>query len=247
MTISVVIPCKDDAEVLARCLTALAEQTRAADEVIVVDNNSSDDSAATAARAGAWVVTCHQPGIPAASARGYDAASGDLLLRLDADCLPPPTWIADVVASFARAPDAAAVSGTARFYDGPALLRRPLAVLYLAAYAMTAVPALGHRPLFGSNFAMRREVWESVRESVHRADPELHDDLDLSFHIGRSHRIRRLRGAPMTMSMRPFYDVRSFCRRSWRGVHTITAHWPADFPPCRWRRVLRGRRSARPA
>lgn len=243
MTVSVVIPCRDDSAELARCLAALSEQTRPGDEVIVVDNNSTDDSAETARRWGATVVSCLDPGIPAASSRGYDAASGDLLLRLDADCIPPPSWIADVIAAFARHPEAGAVSGPARFHDGPALLRRPLAALYLAAYAFTAVPALGHRPLFGSNFAMRREAWESVRGSVHRADPELHDDLDLSFHIGAHHRIRRLRGAPMTMSMRPFSNARAFVRRSWRGVHTIAAHWPEDFPPYRWRRILRRERA----
>lgn len=230
---------------LARCLAALAEQTRPAEEIVVVDNNSTDDSAETARSWGAAVVSCAEPGIPAASTRGYDAAQGELILRLDADCLPPPTWIAEVIAAFERYPEAGAVTGPARFHDGPVLLRRPLAALYLAAYAMTAVPALGHRPLFGSNFAMRREAWEVVRDSVHRLDPELHDDLDLSFHVGRRYRIRRLRAAPMTMSVRPFVSASSFARRSWRGVHTITAHWPEDFPPYRWSSILRARAGAR--
>jgi glycosyltransferase involved in cell wall biosynthesis len=40
-SVSVVIPCKDDAEPLARCLESLGEQTLRALEVIVVDNASS--------------------------------------------------------------------------------------------------------------------------------------------------------------------------------------------------------------
>ncbi|HVL60567.1 MAG TPA: glycosyltransferase, partial [Microbacterium sp.] len=43
-TISVVIPCLDDADFLAACLEALARQHRRADEVIVVDNGSPDAS-----------------------------------------------------------------------------------------------------------------------------------------------------------------------------------------------------------
>jgi glycosyltransferase involved in cell wall biosynthesis len=41
-TISVIIPCLDDAGYLTACLDALARQTRPADEVVVVDNGSTD-------------------------------------------------------------------------------------------------------------------------------------------------------------------------------------------------------------
>ena len=73
-TVSVVIPVRDDAEMLARCLAALAAQTRPADEIVVVDNGSSDDSASVARSAGARVVAEATPGIPQAASTGYDAA-----------------------------------------------------------------------------------------------------------------------------------------------------------------------------
>ncbi|GGC82343.1 glycosyl hydrolase [Tersicoccus solisilvae] len=236
VTVSVVIPVKDDAVALAACLDALAHQTRRADEIVVVDNNSTDDSAALARAAGARVVPCATPGIPAASATGYDAAAGDLILRLDADCVPGPTWVATVVAALDRHPEVGAVTGHARFIDGPPRLRGPLAVAYLGAYALATGAALGHPPLFGSNLGMRRAAWEDVRASVHRDDPLLHDDLDLSFHLGERHRIRYLPGASMGMSMRPFRSGRSFAHRMRRGMRTVTVHWPHDLQPARsWR------------
>ena len=119
-----------------------------------------------------------------------------------------------------------------------AMLRAPLAALYLFTYTVTTTPALGHRPLFGSNLAMRREVWESVRTSVHRDDPELHDDLDLSFHIGERHRVRYVKTEAMGMSMRPFRSASSFRRRTYRGFRTVAVHWPRDFPPHRWSRMF---------
>lgn len=236
-TISVVVPVKDDAASLERCLRALAAQTRRPDEVLVVDNGSTDDSAAVAGRAGATVIRCSEPGIPAASALGYDSAVMDLILRLDADCIPPDSWVQSVVTAFAERPDVAAFTGGARFVDGPRWLRVPLAAVYLAAYATASAPALGHLPLFGSNLAMRRGIWHDVRASVHRHDAEVHDDLDLAFHVGEAHRIRYLRGVPMGMSMRPFRSTGSMMQRVARGFRTIAVHWPHDFPPARWLRL----------
>ncbi len=233
LAVSVVIPVKNDSNRLVKCLALLNAQSRLANEIIVVDNGSTDDSAQVAQAAGATVISCLEPGIPAASARGYDAAVGDIIFRLDADCEPAESWIANILARFEEQPDVAAFTGFARFIDGPVLLRTPLAALYLFTYEMVAVPALGHRPLFGSNFAMRRVAWESVQELVHRADPELHDDLDLSFHLGLRNKIRYLRGEAMGMSMRPFFDLGSFFRRTYRGIRTIALHWPQECFPMR--------------
>ena len=244
-TVSVVIPVKDDARQLEECLAALHRQTRRPDEIIVVDNASDDDSARVARAAGAVVTRCDQPGIPAAAGHGYDTASGDLVLRLDADCRPDPTWVSVIVAEFDR-PDVSVVTGWARFRDGPRLLRAPLAGVYLGAYALAGIAALGHLPLFGSNLAFRRGAWAEVRHHVHRSDPELHDDLDLSFHLGVRHRIRVVRGAALGISMRPFADPRAFGRRFGRGVRTVVRHWPDDFPPRRWSALAR-RRAARRA
>lgn len=237
LTVSVVIPVKNDAPALARCLEALARQTAPADEIVVVDNASTDASAEVARSAGARVVTCAEPGIPAAAATGYDSATGDVVLRLDADCLPAEDWIAAYLAAFADRPGVSVFTGGARFVDGPPALRAPLADLYLGAYTLVCGAALGHLPLFGSNAAFRRAAWQRVRSEVHRDDPEVHDDLDLAFHFGEQHAIRFVRHAAMGISMRPFGRGQGFGRRIVRGLRTVVVHWPADFPPIRWNRL----------
>lgn len=244
LTVSVVIPVKDDSAELARCLAALERQTRRADEIIVVDNGSADDSADVARAAGVTLVKCSQEGIPAASAQGYDSASGDLILRLDADCVPAEDWLEALATAFAGRPDVSAFTGGAHFMDGPAALRGPLASVYLFAYAAATVPALGHLPLFGSNLAFRRAAWNAVRSEVHRHRADIHDDLDLAFHIGQRHRIRYLRGARMGMSIRPFRSASSFGVRMARGFRTVTTHWPRQFPPLRWTRLVLSRSAA---
>jgi len=246
LTVSIVIPVKDDAAQLRRCLRALARQTRLPDEIVVVDNGSSDDSAAVAFAAGARLIRCDAAGIPAAASAGYDAARGDLILRLDADSVPAPDWVAAFAQAFATRPDVGAFTGGARFIDGPPALRTPLAAVYLGGYAAAGLAALGHPPLFGSNMAFRREAWRHVRSRVHRDDATLHDDLDLAFHLGEHRRIRYLPQARLGISMRPFGDPRAFARRVRGGFRTVFVHWPTDFPPVRWdRRLLRGLRGAR--
>ncbi|GAA1991831.1 glycosyltransferase family 2 protein [Microbacterium pumilum] len=243
--VSVVIPAKDDSDSLARCLAALGAQTRPPDEIIVVDNGSSDATPDVAAAAGATLVRCPEPGIPAASAAAYDHATGELILRLDADCVPSPRWVEAMASAFEERPDVAVFTGGAAFIDGPHWLRRPLAAVYLGAYAVVVTPALGHLPLFGSNLALRRDAWHDVRATVHRHDGEIHDDLDLAFHIGEGHRIRFIRGASMGMSMRPFSSASSLVVRVRRGFRTVGVHWPRDFPPFRWLRLaVRARGSA---
>ncbi|WP_336659881.1 glycosyltransferase family A protein [Leucobacter sp. USHLN153] len=234
---SVVIPVKDDAVLLERCLEALSRQTRLPDEIIVVDNNSSDDSALVAVAGGARVVNCARPGIPAASATGYDAAVGDYVLRLDADCVPGTGWVQTMAETLDRRADVDVATNGAHFVDGPRLARRIAAVAYLAAYVVTTAPALGHRPVFGSNLAFRRTAWLDIRDRVH-LHPDIHDDLDLAYHFGERHRIRRVPEAEMGVSSRPLASLGGFTRRANWAVRTIVLHWPADFPSVRWIRLL---------
>jgi glycosyltransferase involved in cell wall biosynthesis len=221
--VSVVIPVKDDDRYLRRCLRALAEQTRRPREVIVVDNGSTDASRRVARRFGARILRERTPGIPAAASRGYDAARGAVIARLDADSVPPPDWVARVERAF-REPGLDALTGPGDF---PALSprRRRLAdLLYMEAYFVLVGALLGRPPVFGSNLALRRAVWRRMRSHVHR-DRRLHDDLDLSIHLaGRSTVLdRNLRVA---ISSRPFRSKRAMLRRIAMGVWTLARHAP---------------------
>ncbi|WJL96866.1 glycosyltransferase family 2 protein [Microbacterium sp. ET2] len=243
--ISVVIPVKDDADELRHALTALADQTVPPDEVVVLDNGSDDHVEAVAREAGARLVREPGGGIPRANAAAFDAATGDIIARMDADCRPGREWVAGIVRAFDAQPEVAAVTGGGRFVDGPPWLRRPLAAVYLFAYSASLWPALGHAPLWGSNLAVRREAWQRVAPLVHRDDPDVHDDLDLAFHLGERHRIRLVPGLPMGMSMRPFADASAMRRRFRRGIHTVLIHWPRDVPPVRIVRLTLARATGR--
>lgn len=179
--VSVVIPCLNDAAMLSQCLEALAAQTVQPSEVIVVDGGSSDGSGDVATRAGARVVVA-TGGIPGATAAGLDAARGDILARIDTDSQPSPDWLQHILDDFASGPWSA-VTGTGKFYGTNPLLAWAGRTLYLGGYFHAVGPMLGHPPLFGSNFAIRREAWSRMSPLVHRDRRDIHDDSDLSIQL----------------------------------------------------------------
>jgi len=192
LTVSVVLPVRDDGTALRRCLVALASLSVPPDEIVVVDNGSSDDTAAVARAGGARVVSEPEAGISSAAAAGYDAASGDVLVRFDADAVPPVDWIDRIRAAFAADPDLAGLTGPGVFTDLPPLARLLAGLGYHGAYFGLIGRMLGRTPLYGSNLAIRRSAWLAVRDRFHRHDPMVHDDLCLTVHLGD----RRLRFDP---------------------------------------------------
>lgn len=232
MRVSVVIPVLDDAVALERCLAALAVQTVAPHEVIVVDNGCTDDSAAIAHRYGARVLSEPVRGIGAATARGYDAATGDFIGRLDADSVAPPDWIAGMSAVAVRS-GADAVTGWGRFYDA-AWWSRWSAGPYLATYYLLTTTAMAHPPLWGSSCLIRTEHWHRVREHVHRWEPEIHDDMDLSFALGPQSRVVVTRRCTVQVSARSVHGAAQWRRRLRRGRRTVALAWERTPPWMRW-------------
>lgn len=201
----------------AQASSSWTSQSRSQFSVIVVDNGSTDDNAQVARSFGARVIREDRPGIPAASAASYDAASADIIARLDAGCIAPTGWLARIAATFNANPTVAAVTGGGNFTDGPRLWRRFGARLYPGTYCALVGSALGQTPLFGSNCAFRRSEWMRVGTDVHRFDPMVHDDIDLSMHLGPRASIRFDRKLQTGISSRPFSAPRQKCASAFIG------------------------------
>ncbi|WP_222116126.1 glycosyltransferase family 2 protein [Extensimonas perlucida] len=97
-TISVVLPAKNESAAIGPLLARLRAHYPAA-EVIVVDDGSSDDTAAIARAAGAQVLARpYSMGNGAAIKAGARAATGDVLVFMDADGQHDPADIARLLA-----------------------------------------------------------------------------------------------------------------------------------------------------
>jgi len=238
-TVSVVIPVLDDSEMLARCVALLAAQLRPADEIVVVDNGSTDDTPEVARAAGARVIEQPTRGIWPAASAGYDAATGDVIARLDADSRPPADWLLHIEAELVDSPEVGVLTGRGVFYDGNAVVAGLGQVLYIGGYFWSMDLWLGNPPIFGSNFAMRREVWWDARERVHRDRSDIHDDLDLSFHLDLATIVRYDDRLTVGISARPFSTWNGFGRRLRWAYTTLAMHLPEQSP---WRRRTARRR-----
>jgi len=88
MRVSVVIPCLNEAETIAECVSqarGALDANGLAGEVIVVDNGSTDGSGELARNAGADVVEEPRRGYGSAYLAGLAAAQGDYVVMVDAD------------------------------------------------------------------------------------------------------------------------------------------------------------------
>ncbi|MBI4239445.1 glycosyltransferase family 2 protein [Candidatus Uhrbacteria bacterium] len=81
-TVSVVIPCHNEAESIQNVIKAVPKEVF---EIVVVDNNSTDATAERARECGVRVVTEHRIGYGRALKTGFDAAQGTVIATLDGD------------------------------------------------------------------------------------------------------------------------------------------------------------------
>lgn len=228
-TLSVVIPCLNDGELLRECLASLQKQTIAADEIIVVDNGSTDDSVNIAEAAGALVI--HEPrrGITWASAAGYDAAAGDVIVRIDADVTVDPDFLARYHSTWDHAATTTgrtvvAITGTGTFNlrDGAG---QRIADLYLGAYRTTTRLALGHFPIFGSNCSINRQWWLDVCSGINLANTFVHEDMYFSFFVRPHETIWYQQDLSVHMDPRALHGAHQLVTRLARGFHTIRSAW----------------------
>ncbi|VVB53963.1 Glycosyltransferase AglE [uncultured archaeon] len=91
---TVVIPVLNEEKYLPLCLKSLGAQTVGKEniEVIVVDSGSTDKTVDVAQEWGARVIM-GEKSIPLNRQKGTDAASTEIVLSTDADCIHPPDWI----------------------------------------------------------------------------------------------------------------------------------------------------------
>jgi len=182
LRISLVIPALDEESHLADCLQAALTQSVPFYEIIVVDNNSTDATARIAAQfPRVKIVPEPKRGIAFARNRGFDAARGDIIARIDADPLLPTNWAAHVTAFYANsAHQNTAWTGGGMFVDVP-FKRLVSSAYHLLAFRVNQL-LIGYPTLWGSNMAVPRSAWQNIAKDTCQ-QLGIHEDLDLAIHL----------------------------------------------------------------
>ena len=182
MNISVVTAAYNAAGSIRELLGALVAQTQPPVQIIVADDGSGDETATVAEKLGATVLRLPHGGPAQARNAGAQAATSDIIVFIDSDCIPQPDFLEKLTAPLqSGAADAAKGAYRTRqksfaarfaqleFEERYARLSRQSNIDFVDSYAMAI---------------LRRVFTESggFDSSFPRADNE---DVDLSYRLGR--------------------------------------------------------------
>lgn len=180
--ISIIIPAYNEEKCLRKCLDSIRDLHVKPYEVIVVDNNSTDSTAIIAAEY-PFVTVIHEKkqGLIAARNTGFDAASGDILGRLNADVVLEKNWT-KVLLDLCSADDVWGVSGPAKTHTLP-LTNKASSIFWSWWYFILAKSDIGIDVLWGANMAITRQAWHAIKQEVCLNDKKVHEDQDISLLI----------------------------------------------------------------
>jgi glycosyltransferase involved in cell wall biosynthesis len=233
LPISVVIPVYNEEKFIGPCLDALQRQTVQPHSIIIVNNNSTDATLEIIEKY-PGITIVHQPiqGICASVKLGLDVAAekGGIIVHCDADCIPASDWIEKVLHTF-KTTEAIAVTGPGVAYDVGPVRRWLIDTFYMKAYFFFVGLALKQIPLFGSNYSIKADTWKQMSETTHLlSHQDIHDDIDLTYHLLEKGVIHYDATLKMPMSARPFKNVTKLPDRYAIGFRSIFMHWPQQAP-----------------
>lgn len=162
--VSVVVPVYNDSIRLARCLSALEDQTYSADYEVIVVDNGSDESPSSIVDKYPFARLSYEDkeGAYAARNRGIALARGEVVAFTDADCIPASDWIQRGVEQLQSAPRSGLVGGRVELtYQDPKKLNAAELYESARAFKQEAYIEKAHFSVT-ANLFVRRCVFEEV-------------------------------------------------------------------------------------
>lgn len=168
--ISVIIAARNEQENIARLLESIKVQTYPSDllEVIVVDDHSDDDTAVIASGfSGVKLIKLQFENINSykkkAIETGIAAASGDMIVVTDADCIVHPGWL-KTIAAFKKKTNAVFIAAPVVIQNDSSLLQTFQSLDFMVLQGITAasVQKRIHNMCNGANLAYERKVFFEV-------------------------------------------------------------------------------------
>lgn len=218
--ISVVIPAYNEEKYLPACLKSLQKQTFKDFEIIVVDNNSKDKTASIAKQYGAKVVKEKHQGMAYSREKGFRASLAELIARTDADTIVTPNWLEIIYKVFKKNPYVVGITGP-WLSPTPKISNRVLSAFSYLLSVRLGKLVTGHPFLMGPNMAIRKAAWQMVK--AHTDDTKVHEDIDLSFQLGK---VGKIMWQP---KMKIFLSLRRIEEDPFKGLNRYMGEYPVRF------------------
>lgn len=171
--ISIVIPAYNEGKNIEACLKSIrAQDYQGSIEIIVVNNNSSDNTAELAQKEGAIVIFESKPGVIFAREAGTQIARGEIIIQTDADTTFPTHWLSNIIETFSKHPEAIAVIGSFKFFDGP-WWGKPFTGLLFGITDL--VHKISGRLIYipGANTAFKKKAWHGYNVKLDQGGDEV--------------------------------------------------------------------------
>jgi len=231
-SVTIVVPTRDRPEQLRSCLEALAVSPVDGLEIVVVDDGSSRRAAtaAVAATVGAVLVRLEGHGPASARNAGAQAATGEVVLFVDDDCVPAPGWASELAATV--------FSQEHLVVAGPVRVAADAGVWLRASEGLAGAAETGLRLLRTNNLGCRRSLLLEVPFDE-RFRSAAGEDRDWCVRVARAG-ARLVRDPAATVEHRARLGARSFFAqqlRYGRAVRQLQRH--GTHAPVPRRAVLR--------
>lgn len=218
--ISVIIPAYNEEKCLPSCLSAFQKQTFKDFEIIVVDNNSTDKTASIAKKFGARVVKEKHQGMAYSREKGFQMSRAKILARTDADTVVTPNWLEIIYKTFKKYPYVVAITGS-WLSSTPKISNRIISAFSHLLSVRLGRLITGHPFLMGPNMAIRKAAWKETK--VHTDDTKVHEDIDLSFQLGK---VGKILWQP---KMKIFFSFRRIEEDPIKGLNRYMGEYPVRF------------------
>ncbi|MCD6328123.1 exopolysaccharide biosynthesis polyprenyl glycosylphosphotransferase [bacterium] len=187
---SIIVPVYNGEATIAECLEALASQDvpHHEFEVIIVDDGSTDDTSRIVERFDVRYIYQSNRGPAVARNNGVAHARGEIILFTDADCVPEPNWLREMVNPLVQDHDVAAVKGAYR------TRQKSFTAVFAQAEFEERFKRLARRRYIDFvdtySAAFRKEVFEAVGGFNPRYPKANNEDVELSFLVAqRKHKM----------------------------------------------------------
>lgn len=174
--ISVIIPARDEAKGIIKCLNSILNQNYPPHlfEILVIDDHSTDGTADLVESLKSPQIRVlkladhlskpqNQAYKKQALTLGINQAEGELIVTTDADCLAPPDWLS-LIASYYEKHHSKFIAAPVNFYQEESLLERFQSLDFMGMMLLTGagIHSRTFRMCNGANLAYPKKVFQEV-------------------------------------------------------------------------------------